>query len=60
MHIATCKILSYSDHYELIGTDDDGWPHWKLKNPLPDMALLEQETYIREHIIEYFINEQIL
>jgi hypothetical protein len=24
------------------------------------MALLEQETYIREHIIEYFINEQIL
>jgi hypothetical protein len=60
MHIATCKILSYSDHYELVGTDDDGWPHWKLKNPLPDMALLEQETYIREHIIEYFINEQIL
>lgn len=31
MHIATCKILSYSDHYELVGTDDDGWPHWKLK-----------------------------
>jgi hypothetical protein len=60
MHIATCKILSYSGHYELIGTDKDGWPHWELRNALPDMALLEQETYIREHIIEYFINEQIL
>ncbi|MEZ4805650.1 MAG: hypothetical protein R2852_09250 [Bacteroidia bacterium] len=60
MHIATCKILSYSDHYQLVGTDKDGWPHWQLINPLPDMELLEQETYIREHIIEYFINEQIL
>lgn len=60
MHIATCKLLSYSGHYELIGTDKDGWPHWELKNSLPDMSLLEQETYIREHIIEYFINEQIL
>jgi hypothetical protein len=60
MHIATCKLLSYSDHYQLVGTDKDGWPHWQLINPLPDMGLLEQETYIREHIIEYFINEQIL
>jgi hypothetical protein len=24
------------------------------------MTLLEQETYIREHIIDYFINEHIL
>ena len=60
MHIATCKILSYSGHYELMGMDEEGWPHWELKNSLPDMSLLEQETYIREHIIEYFINEQIL
>lgn len=60
MHIATCKVLSYSGHYELKGSDEDGWPHWELKKPLPDMSLLEQETYIREHIIEYFINEQII
>lgn len=60
MHIATCKLLSYSGHYELKGTDEEGWPHWELKLPLPDMSLLEQETYIREHIIEYFINEQII
>jgi len=60
MHIATCKVLSYSDHYELIGADADGWPHWELKKSLPDMSLLEQETYLREHIIEYFINEQII
>lgn len=60
MHIATCKVLSYSGHYELVGADEDGWPHWELKKSLPDMSLLEQETYLREHIIEYFINEQII
>jgi hypothetical protein len=60
MHIAMCKILSYSDHYELLGTDSEGWPHWELKNKLPDMSFLEQESYIREHIIEYFINEKII
>jgi hypothetical protein len=60
MHIATCKVLSYSGHYELMGADKDGWPHWELKKKVPDMSLLEQETYLREHIIEYFINEQII
>lgn len=60
MHIAVCKLLSYSGHYELVGKDEDGWPHWELKNKMPDMSLLEQESYIREHIIEYFINENIL
>lgn len=60
MHIATCKILSYSGHYKLTGTDQDGWPVWELIKPVPDMALLQQESYIREHIIEYFINEHIL
>lgn len=60
MHIAMCKILSYSGHYELKGMDEEGWPHWELINSLPDMSFLEQETYIREHIIEYFINESIL
>lgn len=60
MHIATCKLLSYSGHYELKGHDTDGWPQWELVNPLPHMTLLEQETYIREHIIDYFLNEHIL
>lgn len=60
MHIATCKILSYSGHYKLNGTDQDGWPVWEMVKPVPDMAVLQQESYIREHIIEYFINEHIL
>lgn len=60
MHIATCKILSYSGHYELKGSDLEGWPHWELVKSLPDLTLFEQEAYIRKHIIQYFDNEQII
>eukprot|EP01035_Chromulina_nebulosa_P036575 gene36575-49288_t len=48
------KLLSQSGYYELEGTDQDGWPHWKLvKNP-PFINIFEQELYLRQHIIEYF------
>mgnify|MGYP006199939895 FL=1 len=30
MHIATCKVLSYSGFYLLDGKDAEGWPHWEL------------------------------
>ena len=35
IHIAICKVLSYSGFYELEGLDEAGWPHWKLKKKLP-------------------------
>ncbi len=60
MHIAVCKILSYSGHYELEGADAEGWPHWKLVKQLPQFDVFEQELYIRTHIIEYFITEEII
>lgn len=60
MHIAVCKILSYSGHYELKGVDEDGWPHWELIKQLPQFTVFEQESYIRTHIIEYFIAEEII
>lgn len=60
MHIAMCKVLSYSGHYELKGIDQDGWPHWELIKKMPNMDIFEQETYIRTHIIEYFIKEEII
>ena len=44
MHIAICKVLSYSGYYELKGLDDNGWPHWELLKPVPHFDLLEQEV----------------
>jgi hypothetical protein len=57
MHIATCKILSYSDFYELEGLDDDGWPHCVKKNDIPKFDLLEQEKLLKMHVLEYFSKE---
>jgi hypothetical protein len=54
MHIATCKLFSLSGHYELERVDEDGWPHYKLLNPVPFANLKEQERMLKWHILEYF------
>jgi hypothetical protein len=60
MHIANCKILSYSGYYRQDGFNEQGWPVWVNERPLPPMDIFEQENLIRQHIIEYFENEEIL
>ena len=57
MHIAICKVLSYSGYYELEGLDEEGWPHWKNVKELPHFDLLEQEQLLKMHIMDYFENE---
>ena len=60
MHIAICKVLSYSGFYELEGIDEQGWPHWKLVKKLPSFDLMEQEKLLKMHILEYFEKEKLL
>ena len=60
MHIAICKVLSYSGYYELEGLDEDGWPHWKLMKKLPSFDLMEQEKLLKMHVLEYFEKEMLL
>lgn len=57
MHIAICKLLSYSGFYELEGLDPQGWPHWKILKPLPHFDLIEQEKLLKIHALEYFSKE---
>lgn len=57
MHIAICKILSYSGYYVLEGLDSEGWPHWKMDKKLPRFDLMEQEKLLKMHVLEYFENE---
>ncbi|MCH7513854.1 MAG: hypothetical protein IH947_07910 [Bacteroidetes bacterium] len=54
MHIAICKVLSYSGFYELEGLDEEGWPHWRLIKKLPSFNLLEQEKLLKIQVLEYF------
>jgi len=59
MHIAICKILSFSGFYALEGIDEDGWPHWKMMKKLPHFDTTEQEKLLKIHVIEYFEKESI-
>ena len=54
MHIATCKLFSRMGFYELEGLDQDGWPHWKLVDKIPNYTSLEQEMIMKSLIIDYF------
>ncbi|MEY2923919.1 MAG: hypothetical protein RLZZ337_459 [Bacteroidota bacterium] len=60
MHIATCRVLSTSGHYKLTGVDEKEWPVWELVDKLPNQDLLEQEMYLRHHIINYFEEEELI
>ncbi len=54
MHIAVCSLLSQSGYYELEAVDEDGWPHFKQLKAMPDMNTIEQENFLKDHILLYF------
>ena len=58
MHVAICTILSSSDYYKIEGKDQDGWPHFKQLKNLPIMNMIEQEAFLKDHILLYFDNNQ--
>lgn len=54
MHVAVCSLLAQSGYYELDGTDTEGWPHFRQLRPLPVMNMIEQESFIKDHVLLYF------
>ena len=54
MHLAVCNLLSQSGFYELEKVDQDGWPHFRQLKALPVMNMIEQENFIKDHILLYF------
>lgn len=54
MHVAVCSLLAQSGYYEIEGVDTDGWPHFKQLKPLPEMNMIEQENFIKDHVLLYF------
>ena len=59
MHVAVCRLLSQSGFYELGETDEDGWPHFNQLKPMPEMNNIEQENFLKDHILLYFENNEI-
>jgi hypothetical protein len=58
MHVAVCTLLSQSGYFELDGYDKDGWPHFKELQPVPKMEMMEQEAFLKEHVIAYFAGHE--
>lgn len=56
MHVAICTLLSQSGFYELDDFDAEGWPHYRQIKPLPERNVMEQEDFLKDHILLYFSN----
>ena len=39
--------------------DEDGWPHYRQLKPLPVFNMMEQENFMKDHILLYFENQEI-
>lgn len=60
MHIAVCTILSASGYYICDGKDEEGWPHFTQMKPLPEFNLVEQENFLKDHILLYFQSQNFI
>ena len=54
MHVAVCTLFSQSGYYAVEGKDRDGWPHFRQIKTLPEMNMIEQENFLKDHILLYF------
>jgi hypothetical protein len=58
MHVAICTLLSPSGYYELEMVDEEGWPHYRQLKALPANNFMEQENFMKDHILLYFENQE--
>ncbi|MBI1343919.1 MAG: hypothetical protein GC171_13380 [Terrimonas sp.] len=54
MHVAVCSLFAQSGYYEMMGKDNEGWPHFRQLKPLPELNAKEQEDFLKDHILLYF------
>jgi hypothetical protein len=54
MHVAVCTLLAQSGYYIKDGNDEDGWPHFSQIKEIPVLPLVEQENFIKDHVLLYF------
>lgn len=60
MHIAICRLLEPFGYYEFDYFDDDGWPHYKILEALPVLKAGEQSVLMKEAIVVYFKNQELI
>ncbi|MDX1271078.1 hypothetical protein [Bizionia paragorgiae] len=60
MHIAICKLLSPYGYYELDYVDEEGWPHYTIKEELPHLKAGEQSVLMKEALVNYFVENDYI
>ena len=60
MHIAICRLLEPYGFYEFDYFDDEGWPHYTVKEQLPTLKAGEQSVLMKEAIVNYFIEREVI
>ena len=60
MHIAICRLLEPYGFYEFEFFDEEGWPHYKVKEELPALKAGEQSVLMKEAIVNYFVERELI
>jgi len=60
MHIAICRLLEPYGYYEFSFFDEDGWPHYTVKEQLPPLKAGEQSVLMKEAIVNYFLEKGLI
>ena len=60
MHIAICRLLEPYGYYEFDYFDEDGWPHYIIKEQLPPLKAGEQSVLMKEAIVQYFLEKEYI
>ena len=60
MHIAICRLLEPYGYYEFDFFDEEGWPHYTVKEELPTLKAGEQSVLMKEAIVSYFLEKEYI
>jgi len=60
IHIAICRLLEPYGYYEFDFFDDEGWPHYKVKEQLPPLKAGEQSVLMKEALVTYFLEKEYI
>ncbi|TXN37905.1 hypothetical protein FVB32_06335 [Flagellimonas hymeniacidonis] len=60
MHIAICRLLEPYGYYDFDFFDEEGWPHYKVKEQLPPLKAGEQSVLMKEAVVNYFLEKQYI
>jgi hypothetical protein len=60
MHIAICRLLEPFGYYKFEFFDEDGWPHYKIVEELPVLKPGEQTVLMKEAIVNYFKEKELI